>query len=293
MTQAERFALGGIAIGCAVLGLKSLAWRLTGSAALYSDGLESTVNVAASTIAFLALRLAARPADANHPYGHDKAEFFAAVLEGVMIVVAALAIFHEAWNAWNAPHGLGLPAEGLALSGIATALNGFWAWVLLRAGRRLRSITLEGDGKHLISDVVTSLGIAAGFGLAVWTGLPWLDPALAAATGVYVLWSGASLIGDSLGGLMDMAPEEAVLKRIKEVIAASRTGSIEVHDLRARHAGRLTFLDFHMVVPGGMTVSESHAICDRIEAALKAEMAHLAITIHVEPEEKAKVTSEA
>jgi len=289
MTSAERFALGGIVLGCIVLGLKSLAWWLTGSAALYSDALESIVNVAAGGVALVALRFAARPADANHPYGHDKAEFFSVVVEGVMIVIAAISIFDEAWHAWHQPRTFSLPLLGIALSAGATLINGVWAWVLLRAGKRLRSATLRADGRHLISDVVTACGVAVGFGLTVLTGYQKLDPMIAAATGVYVLWSGAMLIRGSVGGLMDMAPDAAVLGRINEIIARNATGSIEFHDLRAREAGRLIFLDFHMVVPGAMSVSASHAICDRIEAALRIEMPYLAVTIHVEPEEKAKL----
>jgi cation diffusion facilitator family transporter len=292
MTSGERFALGSIAVGCVVLGLKSLAWRLTGSVALYSDALESIVNVAASAVALAALRFAARPADANHPYGHDKAEFFSAVIEGVMIVIAALSIFDEAWQAWRTPQTFSLASQGIALSIVATVLNGVWAWVLLRTGKRLRSATLDADGRHLVSDVVTSCGVAVGFALTILTGRQELDPLVAAATGVYVLWAGASLIGGSVGGLMDMAPDAAVLRRINELIAEHGTGSIEAHDLRARQAGRLTFLDFHLVVPGAMSVRESHDICDRIENALKTEMDHLAITIHVEPEDKAKLSSD-
>jgi cation diffusion facilitator family transporter len=288
MTEAERYALVGIGMGSVVLGMKALAWWVTGSAALYSDALESIVNVAASLVALGALHFAARPADANHPYGHDKVEFFAAVIEGVMIVIAAGAIFFAAWTSWQTPRVFGVPALGIALSAVATAINGAWAWTLSRAGKRLRSATLQADCRHLLADVVTTVGIALGFAIAVLTGARVLDPLIAAATGVYVLWSGASLIGGSVGGLLDEAPDAVVLRRINEIIAASGTGSIEAHDLRARQAGRLTFLDFHLVVPGSMTVSESHAICDRIEAALKTDMAHLAITIHVEPEFKAK-----
>jgi cation diffusion facilitator family transporter len=289
MTSGERYALGSIVLGCIVLGLKGLAWWFTGSAALYSDALESIVNVAAGAVALVALRFAAMPPDANHPYGHDKAEFFSAVIEGVMIVIAAISIFGEAWHAWHFPGALNLPAQGLALSAVATLINGGWSWALLRASKRLRSATLRADGRHLIADVVTSCGVVTGFGLTVLTGYQNLDPLIAAATGIYVLWSGASLIGGSVGGLMDMAPDSDVLNRIDALIAKSGAGSIEVHDLRARQAGRLTFLDFHLVVPGSMTVSESHAICDRIEAALKDEMDNLAVTIHVEPEEKAKL----
>jgi cation diffusion facilitator family transporter len=289
MTSGERFALGSIALGCVVLGLKTLAWSLTGSVALYSDALESIVNVAASAVALVTLRFAARPADANHPYGHDKAEFFSAVIEGVMIVIAALSIFHEAWQAWREPRAFSLAGQGIVVNVVATLINGFWAWVLLRAGKRLRSATLDADGRHLVSDVVTSCGVVVGFALTILTGRQELDPLVAAATGIYVLWSGASLIRGSVGGLMDMAPDTAVLRRINELIAAHGAGSIEVHDLRARQAGRLTFLDFHLVVPGAMSVRASHDICDRIENALRAEMDHLAITIHVEPEDKAKL----
>ena len=288
MTSGERFALGSTLAGCIVLGLKGAAWWLTGSVALYSDALESTVNVAASLIAWSALRFAARPADANHPYGHDKAEFFAAVIEGVLIVVAALLIFDQAWQGWAHPHVLETPLVGIGLNAAATVINGGWSAVLLAAGRRLRSPALEADGRHLLADVVTSVGIATGVFLAVFTGEYRLDPLLAAATGVYVLWSAMRMISASVSGLMDAAPEPAVVDRIKALVANSAAGAIEAHDLRTRHAGRLTFLEFHLVVPGSMTVAAAHTICDRIEDALKAEMGHLMITIHVEPEEKAK-----
>jgi cation diffusion facilitator family transporter len=288
MTSGERFALGSMVAGCLVLGLKGAAWWLTGSAALYSDALESIVNVAASLVAWIALRFAARPADANHPYGHDKAEFFAAVIEGVLISVAALLIFHEAWTSWMHFRILEAPVQGVALNALATMINAGWSLALIAAGRRLRSPALQADGRHLMADVVTSIGIAVGVLLAVLTGYQLLDPLLAAATGVYVLWSGVRMISSSVGGLMDEAPEPAVLNRIRELVATSAAGAIEAHDLRTRNAGRLTFLQFHLVVPGNMAVAEAHRICDRIEAALTAEMDHLMITIHVEPEEKAK-----
>jgi cation diffusion facilitator family transporter len=288
VARGERIAIGSIGIGCLVLVLKGAAWWITGSVALYSDALESTVNVAASLLALGALHFAAIPADANHPYGHDKAEFFAAVIEGVLIIIAALSIFNEAWITWRDPHVLGMPVEGIGLNAIATVLNGAWSFVLLRTGRRLRSPVLEADGRHLLADVVTSVGIALGVTLAVVTGRLVLDPLLAAATGVYVLWSGMRMISSSVGGLMDAAPEAAVLDRIRELVAESAVGALEAHDLRTRHAGRLTFLEFHLVVPGTMTVAESHAICDRIEETLQREMAHLVVTIHVEPPEKAK-----
>lgn len=288
MAGGERIAIGSIGIGCLVLALKGLAWWVTGSVALYSDALESIVNVAASLLALGALRFAARPADANHPYGHDKAEFFAAVIEGVLIVIAALSIFDQAWQAWREPRPLGMPAAGIGLNAMATVLNGGWSLLLLRTGRRLRSPALLADGRHLMADVVTSVGIVLGVGLTVLTGYLPLDPLIAAATGVYVLWSGMQMITSSVGGLMDAAPEPAVINRIRELVAESATGALEAHDLRTRHAGRLTFVEFHLVVPGSMTVAESHAICDRVEEALHAEMPHVAVTIHVEPPDKAK-----
>jgi cation diffusion facilitator family transporter len=288
LSRGERIAAGSIAIGCLVLAMKVVAWWLTGSAAFYSDALESTVNVTAAMIALAAIRFAARPPDANHPYGHDKVEFFAAVIEGVLIIVAALLIFQHAWETWLVPRLIGLPIQGIAVNAIATVLNGAWCAVLLRSGKRLRSPALVADGWHLLADVVTSVGIAIGVGLVVLTGYLPLDPLLAAATGVYVLWSGAHMISSSVGGLMDAAPQPAVVHRVRELVADSAAGAIEAHDLRMRHAGKLTFLEFHLVVPGSMTVAQSHAICDHIEETLRQEMPHLMITIHVEPEEKAK-----
>jgi cation diffusion facilitator family transporter len=288
MRQAERIAAGSIAIGLVVLALKTMAWWVTDSAALFSDAAESVVNVAASLAAFVALRLAARPADADHPYGHDKAEFFAAVIEGVLIVVAALVILQETWQAVLAPRPITAPWQGMALNAAAGVLNLAWGVLLVRAARRLRSPALAADGKHLLADVVTSAGVLVGFALAVATGIWWLDPLLAAATALYILVSGTMVIRASVGGLMDEAPAAEIVARIRELVGVHAEGAIEAHDLRMRHAGRLTFLEFHLVVPALMTVADAHAICDRIEAALKAEMEGLMITIHVEPEGKAK-----
>ena len=288
MRQAERIAAGSIAIGLVVLALKLAAWWVTGSAALFSDAAESVVNVAASAAAFVALRLAARPADADHPYGHDKAEFFAAVIEGVLIVVAALVILQHAWHTAQTPGPIDAPLLGIALNAAAGALNLVWGLVLVRTARRLRSPALAADGRHLLSDVVTSVGVLAGFGLAVATGIWWIDPLLAAATALYILVSGTMVIRSSVGGLMDEAPAADIVARIRTLVGAHAEGAIEAHDMRTRHAGRLTFLEFHLVVPALMTVADAHEICDRIEAALKTEMEGLVITIHVEPEGKAK-----
>jgi cation diffusion facilitator family transporter len=286
--RAERVAVGSIVLGAAVLALKLAAWSVTGSAALFSDAAETVVNVAASLVALFALRLAAKPADANHPYGHDKAEFFSAVIEGVLIVVAALVILQHAWGHFRAPSTINAPLLGMALNAISTLLNIGWALVLRRQGKALRSPALLADGKHLMADVVTSAGVLTGVGLVIATGIAWLDPLLAALTAIYIIISGFYVIRESVGGLMDEAPAAAIVERIRSIVGAHAQGAIEAHDLRTRHAGRLTFLEFHLVVPAAMRVAEAHEICDRIEAALKAEMEGLMITIHVEPEGKAK-----
>ncbi len=288
MKGAQRIAAGGIAVGLVVLALKGAAWRVTGSAALFSDAAETVVNVAAAAIAFAALRFAARPPDANHPYGHDKVEFFAAVIEGALIVLAAAVILDHAWATYRHPVPLQAPLPGLGMNAVATAINAVWGWMLVRRGRAFRSAALAADGQHLLADVVTSSGVLVGVALVFATGIRVLDPALAAATAVYVLVAGLRVIAGSVGGLMDAAPAEDVVARIRRVVGASAEGALEAHDLRMRYAGRLTFLEFHLVVPGTMTVAAAHAICDRIEAALKSEMADLVITIHVEPEGKAK-----
>lgn len=288
MSRATTLATGSVGVALAVLGLKALAWWLTGSVALMADALESIVNVAAAVAALLAIRLSAAPPDANHPYGHAKAEYFSAVLEGVLIVVAALLILNEAWGAWQAPRPPALPAMGLAISAVATAINAGWSWQLFRAGRRLRSPALLADARHLLADVVTSAGVVVGVGAVALTGILWLDPLLAALTAVNILFSGWRLMRESVGGLMDEAVEPGLLARIRGLVSSEAAGAIEAHDLRTRHSGSTTFVEFHLVVPGDMRVAEAHEICDRIEAALKAELGSAVITIHVEPEAKAK-----
>ncbi|GIX09237.1 cation diffusion facilitator family transporter [Elioraea sp.] len=288
MTRASRLAAASLAIAVTVLALKAVAWWLTGSVALLADAVESIVNVAASATALAAVLYSQRPADANHPYGHAKAEYFSAVFTGVLIVVAAISILREAWFALREPRTPDQPALGLAVSALATAVNAAWAWVLIRRGRALGSPALRADGRHLLADVVTSLGVIAGVWLVVLTGELWLDPALAAATAANILWSGFRLMRESVGGLMDEAVAAESLERIRSLVSSHAEGAIEAHDLRTRQAGRFTFIEFHLVVPEEMRVGEAHAICDRIEAALKAELEPAVITIHVEPPHKAK-----
>ena len=288
MTPSERIATCSIGVGVAVFALKTAAWAVTGSAALFSDAAETLVNVAAALMALAALHFAARPADANHPYGHDKAEFFAAMVEGALIIIAAFVILQHSWASWRDPGPLLAPVPGVALNAGGTLLNLGWSVALRRAGRRLRSPVLAADARHLAADVVTSAGIVLGVGVAIASGQPWVDPAVAAVAAIYVLVSGLLVIGRSVGGLMDEAPPTETLERIRAVVGRSADGAIEAHDLRTRHAGRLTYLEFHLVVPADMTVSAAHEICDRIEGALKAEMADVVTTIHLEPPHKAK-----
>ena len=283
-----RIAAGSILVGVVVLGIKYLAFAVTGSVALYSDALESFVNVATAIAALLAVRLSEQPPDRNHPYGHYKVEYFSAVLAGVLIIVAALLILREAWDAVLVPRTIEAPAEGLALSIVASVLNAGWSWVLITQGRKLRSPALAADGRHLFSDVVTSVGVVIGIVLAVTTGWAILDPALAALVAVNILWSGWQVIRESLGGLMDEAVPATRLEQIRGVISHNADGALEAHDVRTRNAGRVTFIDFHLVVPAQMTVADAHDICDRIERALKEAVEGALITIHVEPEQKAK-----
>lgn len=288
MNRVMKLAIGSIVVGVAVLGLKFVAYLMTGSIALYSDALESVVNVATAIAALVAIRLSSQPADANHPYGHHKAEYFSAVFEGVLIVVAAILILREAYLALESRRVLDAPLTGLLVNGMASVLNGIWCWILIDSGRRHRSPALAADGRHLLTDVVSSIGVTVGVVLALVTGWSILDPLLAGLVALNILWSGWTVMKESLGGLMDEAVAEETLVEIRRVISANAEGAIEAHDVRTRHAGRMTFIDFHLVVPARMTVMDAHEICDRIEAALKEKVQESLITIHVEPEHKAK-----
>ncbi|SHO65121.1 cation diffusion facilitator family transporter [Pseudoxanthobacter soli DSM 19599] len=290
MQSTHKIALGSIVVGAVVLGLKYLAYALTGSVALYSDALESIVNVATAIAAFFAVRLSAVPPDSNHPYGHNKAEYLSSVLVGALVIAAALAILQAAYFAFLTPHRLEQPNLGLAVNVVASVINGVWCWVLIRYGRRLRSPALVADGQHLFTDVMSSVGVVVGVLLAEATGIPQLDPALAVLVALNILWAGWKVMRESIGGLMDEAAPPEMVNQIRTLISTHAEGALEAHDVRSRHAGSVTFIDFHLVVPGSMTVSESHAICDRIEDALEEAIHGARISIHVEPEEKAKHT---
>lgn len=289
-TRVLRLAIGSVIVGLAVLALKTLAWALTGSLALMSDALESLVNVATALAVIVALRVARRPADSNHPYGHHKAEFFSAVLEGVLIVIAALFILREAWDGFLSPRAMDAPLLGMTINAAASLINAAWAVLLIRNGRRHRSPALVADGKHLMTDVISSVGVLVGITLALLTGWWVLDPLLAALVALNILWSGWTVIRGSLSGLMDEAVSDKELAEIRALIAKAASGdtALEAHDLRTRHAGPVTFIDFHLVMPGETTVEAAHDLCDRIEAALMEALPDARVTIHVEPEHKAK-----
>jgi cation diffusion facilitator family transporter len=283
-----RLAYGSLAVGIAVLALKGYAAYATGSIALFADALESVVNLVTAIVALVAVRLSARPADAALPYGYHKAEYFSAVLIGVFIAVAALVIFAEAYRGFLSPQAFVTDPLGLSVSAVATAINAGWALTLLRLGRREKSPALEADGRHLMTDVISTLGVLAGVAIVAVSGFAQLDAILAALVGVTILWSGWQLIRQSVIGLMDVAVEPRTLNMIRELISANAAGAIEAHDIRTRQAGRMMFIEFHLVVPGAMSVEAAHAICDRIEARLREAVDNALITIHVEPEDKAK-----
>ena len=281
-------AAASIAVAAAVMGLKYLAYLRTGSAALYSDALESVVNVVTAVAALVAIRISARPADRHHQFGHHKAEYFSAVVEGALIIVAAILILREAWEAFQQPRTITEPAMGLALNGVATVVNAVWSACLLRFGRQLRSPALRADGLHLFADVATSIGVILGVALAAATGWRVLDPLLAAAVAVYILYTGWRLTRDSVSGLMDEAVPSDESRRLRRIIADNAEGAIEAHDLRTRTAGRATFIEFHLVVPGTMSVAEAHRICDKLEEAIGTEVPGAEVLIHVEPEGEAR-----
>jgi cation diffusion facilitator family transporter len=288
MICSVRFGLWSIGVGAVVLAVKFLAYWVTGSVALYSDALESIINVVAACVATWALHVSSQPADAKHPYGHGKAEYLSAVLEGVLIILAAVSILREAYLGFLSPHPIEAPLLGVAINAAATAINGAWGFALVRSGRAARSPALVASGKHLFTDVFTSAGVLVGFALVPLTGWLWLDPALAALVAVNILWSGAGVVRDSVGGLMDAAPDDETLKQLRRVISRHATGALEVHELRVRQVGHVTFLECHIVAPGDMPLREAHAISERVEQALYAESEHMIVTIHMEPEEEAQ-----
>lgn len=288
MSQLLKLGWGSVAVSLIALLLKYAAYAVTGSVALYSDAIECIINVVAALGGLLALSVSSRPADANHPYGHYKAEYLSAVAEGVMVLLTALAIGHQAWLGWQHPHAPHAPLQGIALNAAAGVLNLVWARTLIRIGRDRRSPALTAGGQHVMSDVWTSGALLVGFSLLPLTGWLRLDSVLAALVAVHILRVGFEMTRSSIGGLMDEVTDPRAVEEIRRVIAESADGAIEAHDVRTRCVGSMTFVEFHLVVPGQMAVLTAHEICDRIEIALRHELGEALINIHVEPEQKAK-----
>lgn len=272
-----------IAVALATLALKTGAWWVTGSVGLLSDALETLVNLAGASFALAMVTIAQRPADADHPFGHHKAEFFSSGFEGALIFAAAVAIIWSAVPRFAAPQPLESLGLGLALSMASTALNGALAWAMLRKGRAARSIALEADARHLFTDVWTSLGIVAALVAVPLTGWLWLDPAIAVAVGLNILREGASLVRRSVGGLMDEATEPAVQQAIERTLAQFAHPNVRFDHLATRSAGERRFVDLHMHLPADWSLRRAAALRSSVEQALMSEVPGLRATIELLP----------
>lgn len=279
------FAL--LSIGAAVLTitLKFGAYLLTGSVGFFSDAVESVVNLFGAAAAFWALTVAARPADEEHAYGHGKVEYFASGLESALIIVAAGYILYSATGRLLDPEPLQQVGLGLGLTLMASAINGGVALVLLRAGRRLRSITLDADGKHLLTDVWTSGGVIVGVAAAGLTGWYFLDPLIAILVALNIVWTGMKLLKSTTNGLLDEAIPDEDQEQFETVLARYRESGIRFHALRTRQAGQRRFLSMHVLVPGDWSVQRGHDLSEKIEEELRYELPGSTVFIHIEPEE--------
>lgn len=272
-----------IAAAVFTLVLKSAAYFLTSSVGLLSDAVESVVNVVAAVTAYLSLYYAARPVDETHTYGHEKIEFFSSGLEGVLILGASAAIAWYAVQRLIAPQPLQPLGPGLAISLVASLVNGAVAATLLRAGRRHGSIVLEADGWHLLTDVWTSAAVLVGLSLVWLTGIQLLDPLIALAVAANILWTGFSLIRRSFDGLMDRALPQQEQTTVRSAIERHLGPNMDYHALRTRRAGRRRFVDFHLLVPGRLTVQEAHTLTGRIEDSVRSALPDAEVTVHIEP----------
>ncbi|MFN3544362.1 MAG: cation diffusion facilitator family transporter [Thiobacillus sp.] len=279
----KRYAWLSIAAAVATILLKGWAWWITGSVGLLSDALESFVNLAGALMALAMLTLAALPADENHAHGHSKAEYFSSAFEGALIVVAALAIAYTAIDRLLHPQPLEAVGIGLAVSVVASIINFATARVLMRVGKQARSITLEADAHHLMTDVWTSAGVILGVALVWVSGWLWLDPVIALAVAANIVLTGWKLLQRSAAGLMDVSVSGEELQAIESVFATYRRQGLEFHALRTRQAGTRAFISFHVLVPGVWSVQEGHDWSERIEADLRRTLPHAHLTTHLEP----------
>jgi cation diffusion facilitator family transporter len=285
-----RFAWLSIAAAVMTIGLKSGAYLLTGSVGLLSDAAESGVNLIAAVVALVALHIAARPADENHNFGHGKAEYFSAGIEGLMIFVAAGFILFTSVQRFMHPAALESVGLGLAISTVATAVNGAVGLVLLRAGASHRSVTLTADGKHLLTDVWTSFGVIVGVLLVALTGWERLDPIVAALVGVNILVTGFRLVSQSLTSLLDAAMPAEDLAQVTAVLDRMRTADLDFADLRTRESGRHRFVSLTVLVPADWTVERGHALADDVEVAITTDLPYTDVQTHLEPR-RAPLTS--
>jgi cation diffusion facilitator family transporter len=280
-----RFMLLSIAVAVATIALKASAWLLTGSVGFLSDAAESIVNLVAAIVALIALRVAARPADDDHAYGHEKAEYFSAGAEGALILVAAVSIAWVAIGRLGDPQPLNDVGIGVAVSAVAAVLNLVVAALLIRVGREQRSITLEADGRHLMTDVWTSVGVIGGITAVAVTGWERFDPIVALLVALNIIRTGVQLLRRSAGGLMDHALGPAEQGEIQEVLDTHREDGAEFHALRTRQSGRRAFVSVHLLVPGAWTVQQGHELAEHVERDVRARLPYATVFTHVEPKE--------
>ena len=277
-----------IAAGIATISLKLTAWLLTGSVGLLSDAAESVVNLVAAVVAMAALRWAAKPADEEHAYGHTKAEYFSAGVEGTLILVAAVGIAIAAADRLVPPQPIGDVEIGLTVAALAAVINLVIGLMLLRAGRQERSILVEADGRHLMTDVWTSVGVIAGVAGVAVTGWQRLDALVALAVALNILLAGGSLVRRSAGGLMDRALDQPERTQVDEVLAHFETHDVRFHALRTRQAGARAFISVHVLVPGAWSVQHGHDVVEEVELALRERMPYATVFTHLEPAEDAR-----
>jgi cation diffusion facilitator family transporter len=288
MTEVRAQRLMGLSILAAVLnlGLKTVAYRVTGSVGLLADAGESIVNLVAAVAGLVFIRYAAKPVDRSHTYGHEKIEYFSSGLEGMLILLAAGAITYFAIHRLFVPEPLEKLDIGSAFTLAATLINlGVGRW-LIRAGRQTRSIALEADGHHLMTDVYTSVGVLVGLALVWLSNWSWIDAAVAIAVAAHISWTAFNLIRRSFNGLMDQALPEQDQAKVRAAIEGQLAPGMDYHALRTRRAGTRRFADFHLLVPGVFTVRRAHEITERIEEAIRAALPDMEVTIHIEPIEE-------
>ena len=278
-----RYAWLSLAAALATIGLKAGAYLLTGSVGLLSDALESGVNLVGAVTLMVMLRVALQPPDETHAYGHEKAEYFASGLEGLLIIGAAVSIAYTAWHRLLDPVPLQRVGWGLAVSTLAGVVNLVVARILLRAGKENHSIALEADGAHLMTDVWTSAGVILGVGVVALTGWTRLDPIIAMAVAAHILWEGWKLVRRTVHGFMDAAISEGELDAVQEVLTRYRGQGIEFHALRTRRSGARRFVSMHMLVPGQWTVHRAHTLAESVEKDIRSSVPRVVVFIHIEP----------